>query len=230
MWNCWYCWDCFCPLIVPLFAMTILSNFLKFRYLLDDKKSYQLAKEVSVFPLFMLIGPFLGQQLIWILSAAYDNNMYSSRNLAMNVFIYGLIIIDCCFLVVVIVGKCFSAVRGKPDPKTETEMELATIAPAPTATNEEPPQQTKEKPPQQTQEEPRQQTEEDPGQTQEDPRQTQEEPRQQTQEEPRQQTQEEPRQQTQEEPQRTQSTAVSEDENQNSNLKESELEGGATYS
>ncbi|ETO36398.1 hypothetical protein RFI_00663 [Reticulomyxa filosa] len=112
----------FCPLIVPLFAMTIVSNILNFQYLLNKKTKrvtsreenliekssiYKLSDEVPAFPISVLTIPFLLQQLIWTFSGALSNHSY----LIKNVLGYAFLIIDICFIVAAIVARRFHGIQ-----------------------------------------------------------------------------------------------------------------------
>ncbi|ETO20141.1 hypothetical protein RFI_17073, partial [Reticulomyxa filosa] len=94
----------FCPLIVPLCAMTIISNILQLQYLLKKKDSkkrsvYKLSNEVPPFPVSMLIAPFLLQQAFWVLSAAFSDDMFAHPYAVMNVFLSIFVIMDVCFII-----------------------------------------------------------------------------------------------------------------------------------
>ncbi|ETO34462.1 hypothetical protein RFI_02633, partial [Reticulomyxa filosa] len=117
----------FCPLIVPLCAMVIISNILKFQYLLNKNKTnkqhdllavhllnndkdnnilyYKLSKETPAFPLSMLVGPFVFQQVIWVLSAAFGDEMYYNPHAVMIFFCVGFIAIDICFILAIIISQ-----------------------------------------------------------------------------------------------------------------------------
>ncbi|ETO22605.1 hypothetical protein RFI_14588 [Reticulomyxa filosa] len=113
----------FCPLIVPLFCMTTISNILNFQYLLHKKNKratlweenliekgniYKLSDEIPAFPTSVLIVPFLLQQFIWIFSGALNNG---HSNLIKNVFGYAFCIIDISFIVAVIVARRFHGIQ-----------------------------------------------------------------------------------------------------------------------
>ncbi|ETO09304.1 hypothetical protein RFI_28087 [Reticulomyxa filosa] len=131
----------FCPLIVPLCAMAIISNILNFQYLLNIKSKhlsslqenliekdhhiYKLSDEIPAFPISILIIPFLFQQIIWTLSGALSNNIYS--HLIKNIFGYAFIIIDICFIIIVIIVKYFYGIQIQQYKTSENKLTLSSI-------------------------------------------------------------------------------------------------------
>ncbi|ETO25865.1 hypothetical protein RFI_11272, partial [Reticulomyxa filosa] len=96
----------FAPLLIPLSILTLVSNDLKFKYVLSQNKNNKLSINNPPFPVAFLLFPYILQQLIWILLVTNNTTVFSQQHDTFSrVIIYGFAVMDSLFFIFVLASR-----------------------------------------------------------------------------------------------------------------------------
>ncbi|ETO26627.1 hypothetical protein RFI_10509 [Reticulomyxa filosa] len=96
----------FCPFIVPLCACCILSNYWKFKYLLNKYPQCRLSDADPPSLMVSLVCAYLLQQLAWILTVIFNHNMYYNHRVCWFLICFGFLAIHICGFLLAFVLVC----------------------------------------------------------------------------------------------------------------------------